>query len=276
MNRIRNPARGPLPPAISPATGTNRSLLRQLADVTGFFTIMPVPARGSLADTAAAGYLLPVVAAAVGIVAGTSAWALLYIFSPPLSAALVLALMLVITGFHHSDGLADVGDAIMARGDATRRIEVLKDSTVGTGAVMTVFVTYLVTWVALAEAISAREGIQVIFMVAIAEIAARFGLLVVARVSPASHSGSGSIFISALRGWRGAVGITLSLALMALLAIFMPMASLLGGLGALLAALLVALVARRWFGGAGGDILGAAVEWGRMAALLGIAASMSF
>ncbi len=226
-------------------------------------------------DVASASYLMPAVALSLGLVEGLSGWGLSNLVRPQLAAAIILASALLLTGFHHSDGLADVGDALMARGDAARRIEVLKDRTLGIGAVGSLLLTYLVTWAALAEAVSVYEGVYLVAALVIAEVSARLCLLLVAIFSRPSHEGSGSIVISVLKGWRGAAATALSVAILASLAVLLPWAALLAACAAAASSLIIIAMASRWFGGAGGDILGASVEWGRMAALVGIAAALA-
>jgi len=253
-----------------------------LKDTFGFFTILPV-SGGSLQRAAASAWLLPLVAVALGAAEGAVAWGASRIFGPLTTAALALSLVLILTGFHHADGLADMGDALMARGDHSRRLEVLKDRTVGVGAIGALLLTFVVSWAALAEATARLEGARVIAALVVAEVCARLCLVLVAVMTPSSHEGSGSAFIAALRGGRGAAAIALSLAVLTAAAPLMIRGSVADGFIAVLsaalaaagAAALVMLLARRWFGGAGGDILGASVEWGRMAALLALAASLA-
>ena len=239
-----------------------------------FFTILPLPS-GSLQAAADAAWLLPLVALALGMLEGMAAWGLSFLFSPLVTAALVLAMALGMTGFHHADGVADTGDALMARGDIARRLEVLKDRTLGVGAAGALIVTYVISWSALAETTAALTGRELVAAMITVEVSARLCLLLVARLTPPSHQGSGSVFIIALKGWRGAAGIALSLAVLVPAALTIQWTALSSGLTVIAAALFISVIARRWFGGAGGDILGASVEWGRMVALLALAASLT-
>ncbi|HDY69577.1 MAG TPA: adenosylcobinamide-GDP ribazoletransferase [Actinobacteria bacterium] len=239
-----------------------------------FFTILPL-SGGSLQAAADAGWLLPLVALALGTLEGLAAWGLSFMFAPLVTAALVLALALVMTGFHHADGVADTGDAFMVRGDAARRLAVLKDRTLGVGAAGALILTYLISWSALAETIAALTGPELIAAMIIVEVSARLCLLLVARLTPPSHQGSGSVFLNALKGWRGIAGIALSLAALVPAALMIQWTAFSPVPAVIAAALLISVIARRWFGGAGGDILGASVEWGRMVALLALAASLT-
>ncbi|MHB9052562.1 MAG: adenosylcobinamide-GDP ribazoletransferase [Thermoleophilia bacterium] len=263
-----------------------------LRRVFGFFTILPLSQAGTLRETAEAAYLLPLVGAFLGALEGLAGWGSLRLFGQPVAAAVVLAAALLLTGLHHADGLADLGDALMVHGDAGRRIEVLKDRTMGIGAAGALILTCLITWGALLQLLGLAEGNRlagqftpagwsgwhnegawIVAALAAVEIAARLSLFGVAWASRPSHEGSGKIFLETLRGWRNPAGILISLAGLTALALVLPISALVAAAGAaMVTGLVLAAVGRYRFGGAGGDILGAAVELGRMAAVLGLIA----
>ncbi|MHB0866499.1 MAG: adenosylcobinamide-GDP ribazoletransferase [Thermoleophilia bacterium] len=249
--------------------------MRRLRLVLGFFTVLPLSQTGGLGEIAAAGFLLPLVALLLGGAEGLAGWGLAHIFGPPVTAALVLVLALLLTGLHHTDGLADVGDAIMAGGGHERRLAVLKDRAMGTGAVTALILVYLASWAALLELLPAGEASRLPWLLMAVEVAARLSLVVTAALSRPSHSGSGSAFVVGMKGGRGAVAIFLSAVFLAALTVPLgwriPLA---GGISSVAVGLLLVQGGRRWFGGANGDLLGAAVELGRMAALLGAVAAI--
>ncbi len=65
-------------------------------------------------------------------------------------AAMVLAAQAMITGAMHEDGLADTADGLWGGWDKARRLEIMKDSHIGTYGVMALILTVLVRWSALA------------------------------------------------------------------------------------------------------------------------------
>lgn len=247
--------------------------MRRLRLALGFFTVLPLSSAGGMGEIAAAGFLLPLVALLLGSVEGLAGWGLAQIFGLPVTAALVLAMALLLTGLHHSDGLADVGDAIMAGGGHDRRLAVLKDRAMGTGAVTALILVYLVSWAALMELLPASAASRFPWLLMAVEVAARLSLIATAALSRPSHAGTGSAFLAGMKGGRGALAVVLSIVFLAALA--MPLGwrlPLICGTAATATGLLLVQGGRRWFGGANGDLLGAAVELGRMAALLGAAA----
>lgn len=249
--------------------------LRPLRLAFGFFTVLPLARTGTMTEIARAAWLLPLVAVFLGGAEGAAAWGLLELFGPGVTAALVLAAALLLTGLHHSDGLADLGDALMVHGDRQRRLDVLKDRTMGVGAAGALLIVYLTSWAALAELFSRRQGMDLIWCLVAAEAAARLSLLAAAAAGRPSHAGSGSAFMEAQKGWRRAAGIALSLGVLAAAGMATRAAeAALAGAAALAITILLVVVCRRLFGGLNGDVLGAAVETGRMAALLGLLAGL--
>ncbi len=248
--------------------------MKGLQRVFGFFTILPLSSAGTVEDVARAGYFIPLAGAVLGGAEGLIGWGSARIFGQPLAAAMVMAAALLLTGFHHADGLADLGDALMAHGDAARRIEVLKDRTMGVGAAGALLITYLISWAALLQLLSLRTGWQLVWSLMAVEIAARLSMLVVIAAGKPSHDGSGYTFILTMKGARCVAAIIMSLAGLALLFLVQPLTGVMAAGGAGIAAgIALTLAGKHWFGGAGGDIMGASVELGRMAALIGLVAA---
>jgi adenosylcobinamide-GDP ribazoletransferase len=74
----------------------------------------------------------PAVGALVGLLVGTSYWLLSQIVPGSVAATASIALGIIVTGAFHLDGLADVADAFPGAATVERRLEILKDSRLGT------------------------------------------------------------------------------------------------------------------------------------------------
>lgn len=236
-----------------------------------FFTAFPAAAPGaSLADAARHAYLLPLVGLLTGL-PGAAILLLAYAMLPGVVATLALGAVLLAAGLHHTDGVMDVGDALMVHGSPARRREVLKDARVGVGATGALFIVYaptLAALVALAEVSPAKAAVSLLA----AEAAARSAMLLVLLFGePAEKSSSSAFFVRSLREVRQrVVALVLALALPALIAL--PLAW--GGLAAFFAAPVTALfalaLARRAFGGISGDVSGATGEAARTVLLVAL------
>jgi len=243
-----------------------------LKALLSFFTVLPV--RGaSLREAARETYLLPL----VGIFTGLPGVALILLapaVPPGVAASLALAAVLLAAGLHHADGVLDVGDALMVRGDPARRRQVLADTRVGIGGIGALFVVYAPTLAALAALAVASPGRAALGLLA-GEVAARSAMLFMLAFGEPADGGSSSVpFVRALEGGRRPLG--LALALLAPLPFLLPLGgfTVLAGLAAPLVALVALRVVGAAFGGIGGDAVGAVGEACRAVLLVFLSATL--
>ncbi|HKH76644.1 MAG TPA: adenosylcobinamide-GDP ribazoletransferase, partial [Rubrobacteraceae bacterium] len=141
-----------------------------------FFTALPVAARGSTLEGAPKrAYLLPLVGLLTGL-PGAALLLLAFAMPPAVAATLALAAVLLTAGLHHTDGVMDVGDALMARGSPARRREVLKDERTGAGAVGALFIVYAPPLAALA-ALAGVSPVRAAFGLLAGEVVVRSAML---------------------------------------------------------------------------------------------------
>lgn len=249
------------------ATTTGRpSPIAALRGAMTFLTRLPMPG-GTRTDWDAfrrSPWTLPVVGSLVGALAG-----LAYLLPVPRPSAVAgyLAVVYLLSGVTHADGLADLGDAIAAHDPETRRA-VLKDSETGVGGALALTLTLLVTTLgAVGVATTLTVGTLPLRTVIAAEVGAKLGMALLVCFGEPAHEGLGSQLV-------GVVG-PFSFVPAAVVAGGVLLAVPFGAVGALLAALLsgpivaVTLLVgtRSWLGGVSGDVLGAANELGRAVAL---------
>lgn len=236
--------------------------------LVSFFTIIPSK-NSSLEQAARLVYLLPLVGLVTGL-PGAAVILLAHTGPPGVAATLALGAVLLMAGFHHTDGVLDAGDALMVRGTPARRREVLKDARVGVGGIGALFLVYapaLAALIALAGTSPTRAALALLA----GEVAARsVMLLVMAFGKPAEGTSSAVPFVCSLRGRRGKIGV--ALALLTPLALAAPLGW--SAVSAVVVVPLVALVCARIaagaFGGVSGDVVGASGEAGRMALLVAL------
>jgi adenosylcobinamide-GDP ribazoletransferase len=234
----------------------------------GFLTRLPVPDRPAAAPSglARALRLAPLVGLVVGVLVGWIAIAGLGL--PPWPAALiVLAATVWITGALHEDGLADVADGWGGGGDRRRKLEIMRDSRIGTYGVLAVILSIGLRASALA-ALAGPEGITAVLIAAhglsrgllplamLVLVPARDDGLAAAAGRPTlpdALTGLGLGLVLALLATGGALGLGLALV-------------------ALAAAGVTGLIALRQIGGYTGDVLGAVQQTAEVAVLLAAAA----
>src|SRR5512141_1600694 len=156
----------------------------------GFLTSIPVrtpaPQPG---DLGRAGVWFPIVGLLLGAILAGAQYALNQVFSPLLSAALLVALWALLTGGLHLDGLADCGDGLLAAVSPERRLEIMRDPRLGTFGGAALILHLLLKTLAVA----ALSGPALIAL-GLAPALARWLILIVAAQPSARPGGLGADF----------------------------------------------------------------------------------
>ena len=232
-------------------------------------TRLPLPLDHGFAGArgAAAAWAWPLVGAGLGGCVGAAlAGALALGLAPLASAALALALGLALTGALHEDGLADCADGFGGGADRARRLEIMRDSRLGTFGVAALALLLIGKAGLLAE----LEGWRAVAVCAAAGAVSRAPLAAMLRWAPQARAD----------GLAAATGRPSFATVVAALGVALALAAALGGaagalalLAAALTTLATAALARRKIGGISGDVLGAAQALGEAAALAALVAA---
>jgi adenosylcobinamide-GDP ribazoletransferase len=247
-------------------------MFKEVKSLFSFLTILtPTMDKDCFTDAAKAMFLFPLVGAFIGLLAGLFGWVTSQFLPSLVVGALVLGLLLLITGVHHTDGLLDFGDGVMAHGSAERKIEVMHDQLTGAGGLSLGIMTFLITALSIAEL---NTGI-IIQGVVVAEVSAKLSMVIGAWAGQSAHQGMASPFLEAMHGKKGTA--RLIAALVISFGITLPLLWLVGAV-ALLVAILTSLImvgiSHKHFKGVTGDVLGATNELTRMVSLITLLAMM--
>jgi adenosylcobinamide-GDP ribazoletransferase len=241
-------------------------MLKEIKNLLSFLTILPLSMdKDCLTDAAKVMFLFPLVGAFIGLLAGIFAWAVSYFLPSLIVGALALCFLLLITGLHHTDGLLDFGDGIMAQGSAERKIEIMHDQLTGAGGLALGIMTFLVTAFSIAE-LNMSTIIQSLIVV---EVSAKLSMVIGTWAGKAVHKGMSSSFIETMHGNKGTA--RLGVALVISFGIAVPSLWLAGAvtmLVAVIASLIMVGISHRHFKGVTGDVLGAMNELTRMVSLI--------
>ncbi|MDI1496275.1 MAG: cobalamin 5'-phosphate synthase (cobS, cobV) [Cenarchaeum symbiont of Oopsacas minuta] len=229
-----------------------------LASVLSFLTLVPSGSH-TLEDTAKNMHIFPAIGIAMGFVLGMVGLGLSYAGADPIITAFFLvAATMVVTGLHHTDGLADFADGLMRKGKASEKLAAMRDINVGTGGIAAI-ILYVVGMVA---ALSVADGEMIFWMILFGEAMAKFSMVLVASMGSPTRTGSSLPFVDAMRHrWRLVVASAITL--VPLVAFGGPVAIVALACSSLVA-VLTTILAERGFGGITGDVIGAANELGRL------------
>jgi adenosylcobinamide-GDP ribazoletransferase len=123
-------------------------------------------------------FLCPLVGLVIGAVAGAAGFASNFFLPDLISGFLVLVGIQLVTGFHHLDGLLDLSDAAMARGDSKRRLEVMHDMYTGAAAVASGVIALALTGLAFGQ----FSGLDILKVAVVAEVVAKESMVLTAYV----------------------------------------------------------------------------------------------
>jgi adenosylcobinamide-GDP ribazoletransferase len=241
-------------------------MLKEIKNLFSFLTTIPVNMDPDMLTDAAKGmFLFPLIGAFIGLLAGLFGWVTSHFLPSLVVGALVLGFLLIITGLHHTDGLLDFGDGVMAHGSPERKIEIMHDQLTGAGGLSLGIMTFLITAFSIAE-LDAGVIVQGLVVV---EVSAKLSMVVGAWAGKAVHKGMSSSFLEAMHGKKGTA--RLIAALVISFGIAVPLLWLAGAvtvLAAILASLVMVGISHRHFKGVTGDVLGATNELTRMVSLI--------
>jgi adenosylcobinamide-GDP ribazoletransferase len=249
-----------------------------LAACLRFYSRLPVRAGadgGAMPDFRRAARALPVAGAIIGACGGAALLVARLVGVPALPASvLAIAALVAVTGALHEDGLADVADGF--GGGATReaKLEIMRDSRLGSYGAAALVLVLLLRVSALAAIAAQGDWRAVLALIAAGAASRTAGLLPMMILAPARADGAGA---AATKPDGDAPRMALMLAAVISLLPLTAGASLgsvvVADLGVLLAAYAVARLAQRQIGGLTGDVLGAAQQAAEIAVLLALSAS---
>ena len=245
--------------------------LDDLRTAVGFLTRLPMPhPDGPMPQNFVRAHrMFPLVGAAIGAAVGLFCLALRAVGLPDLAAAaLALGASALLTGALHEDGLADVADGFGGGRDLASKLEIMRDSRLGTYGALILMVSFVAKLVALA-ALPDRFVVQALIAAhALARGTLPFMVMSLpyARNDGLAANAGRPDFATALTAGAFAL-------LIALLAL--PWRDALGAaLVAAACAIGMAWLSQRQIRGQTGDVLGGAEQLGETAILLLLAAGL--
>lgn len=246
-------------------------IIKGFKSLIGFLTIIPVGME-SIEAISEYFFLCPLVGLIIGAVAGALGWASGAFLPQVIAGFLVLTATQLLTGFHHFDGLLDFSDAVMVRGEPSRRLEVMHDKYTGAAAVSAGFIVLAITGLSFGY----FSGMEILKAAIVSEIMAKESMVLVAYFGRTpSYEGMGKHVVESMKNkpLKPLFSLVLSAVVVFLLVniyficVFIAM---------IITAAILSTYANKAFGCVTGDILGATNEINRMISLLVLLAIMSY
>ncbi|WP_296857130.1 adenosylcobinamide-GDP ribazoletransferase [uncultured Methanobrevibacter sp.] len=247
------------------------SPVKSILGLLTFSTILPINVFTSIECMTKLTWVWPLLHIFIGILAAICGFISLEILHLNVffTSAIVYAFLMIITGYNHLDGVMDMADGVMVHGEPERKIRIMKDHSVGAGGVATLFLVAILTIAGIYNILD----YHFLFGIIICEMAAKTSLLTTALMSKPLTPGIGSYFINETNLSNYFISTCLVLCIAFLLG---NIVGIFGVLGAILSGIIIALIAKRNFVLANGDVLGMSNEVGRLFSLLFMACALYF
>jgi adenosylcobinamide-GDP ribazoletransferase len=236
-------------------------MLRAISSVFSFLTI--IPTKNSNLDTVAKYmYIFPIVGIIIGLIVGSFALGLSIFLDPLIVSLLVVGALAVITGIHHTDGLADFADGLMTKGNKEKKLQSMKDVSTGSAGIFSI-VLYVVGMIL---ALSLMSGFILFQAILLSEILAKFSMVLQSSIGSSAAIGSNSPFVKIMKDKRR-LAVAGAITLLPLVIIGGTIGLVVFG-AAITITLFILALSTRSFGGITGDVLGATNEITRLSSLI--------
>ena len=236
-------------------------MLKQIGSVFSFLTIIPT-SNSDLNSIAKNMYLFPIVGIVIGLVIGSLGYGLSLYLEPLVVSLVVVASLAVITGIHHTDGLADFADGLMTKGTKEKKRKAMKDLSVGSAGIFSIVLYAIGVIIAL----SLSSGMELFKIILLSEIMAKFSMVLMAGLGNSASIGSNSPFMDSMKDKKR----LLIAGIITIIPLF-----IIGELNGLIVFASVIVVtmflvglSTKSFGGITGDVMGASNELTRLSSLL--------
>jgi adenosylcobinamide-GDP ribazoletransferase len=246
---------------------------RDIGDALGFFTRLPLArADGAPLDMNRIAWAAPVAGAIVGLV-GVGALAATQVLGLPrlISAGLATAVLVAVSGALHEDGLADTADGFGGGVTRDRKLEIMRDSSIGAFGAVALTLSILIRVGALAAALKGGFWNAAGALILVAALSRAAALAPLAALDPARADGAGAAAGRLDPGaFAASCGAALVIAVIAGILATGFWRALAAAVASAIGAAAMTALAGRQIGGQTGDVAGATQQWAEIGAWCGL------
>jgi len=146
--------------------------LRSIAEAIRFLTVIPVPGKPPEKKT-----LIPAVYPAaglfIGLIISATAYAVSFLPFLLLNSVIIISVKIAVTGGLHYDGIADLADGIGGFRSREKRLEIMKDSRVGSFGVIAVVLMIILQVSAIYELLNGNYSLNIYYVLISAPVLSR-------------------------------------------------------------------------------------------------------
>ena len=248
-------------------------VFKGILEIISFLTIIPIGKFGksdSLDNISKKMFLFPFIGLLIGLLTIPVVLISFYLFNQFVSAFIVTIFIIVLTGIHHTDALADFADGIMVRGNKEKKYNVMHDPRIGSAG--TVAISGYV--IGMVIAISSITGLdRLMIAIIISEIMSKYSMVLQSHYCESAWNAYSSLFTKNMKSKKKMAIATITTIVLIILVVLISNMSMMGlqiFIVGIICCLIVIYISKKNFGGITGDVMGATNEIVRLCSLLSL------
>jgi adenosylcobinamide-GDP ribazoletransferase len=244
-------------------------VIKPVIGIISFLTIIPVSKFSSknddLENISKNMYLFPIVGLIIGILSIPIVIISFYFFNHLVTGFLITSFLIIITGVHHTDALADFADGIMVKGNKEKKYKVIHDPRIGSAGVVAI-TSY---FIGMTVTISSYTGIErLIVSLLLSEIIAKYVMVLQAFFSESAWEGYSSLFTKNMKSKRKIIVSTIITMILIILIGQITQLIIQIFITGIVCCFIIIYISKKNFGGVTGDVMGATNEIVRLFCLI--------
>ena len=248
-------------------------LFKSILEIISFLTIIPIGKFGrsdGLEDISKRMFLFPFIGLLIGLLTIPVVLISFYLFNQFVSAFIVTIFLIVLTGIHHTDALADFADGIMVRGNKEKKYNVMHDPRIGSAGTAAISGYVIGMIVAISSIISLDK---LMIAIILSEIMSKYSMVLESHYCESAWDGYSSLFTKNMKSKKKIAIATIITIVLIVLIVLISNMSVIGlqiFIVGIICCFIVIYISKKNFGGITGDVMGATNELVRLCSLLSL------
>lgn len=245
-------------------------VFKSILEIISFLTIIPIGKLNKgdgLENISKSMFLFPFIGLLIGLLTLPVVLISFYFFNQFVSAFIVTIFLIILTGIHHTDALADFADGIMVRGNKDKKYKVMHDPRIGSAGTVAVS-GYFIGMVIAISSITSLERLMIAII--LSEIMSKYSMVLQSHYCESAWDGYSSLFTKNMKSKKKMAIATIITIILILLISNMSVIGLQIFIVGIICCLVVIYISKKNFGGITGDVMGATNEIVRLCSLLSL------
>jgi adenosylcobinamide-GDP ribazoletransferase len=243
---------------------------KSILEIISFLTIIPIGKFGKndgLENISKKMFLFPFIGLLIGLLTIPVVVITFYLFNQFVSAFIVTIFLIVLTGIHHTDALADFADGIMVRGNKEKKYKVMHDPRIGSAGTVAIS-GYVIGMVIAISSITSLDRLMIAII--LSEIMSKYSMVLQSHYCESAWDGYSSLFTKNMKSKKKMAIATIITTVLIVLISNMSMIGLQIFIVGIICCFIVIYISKKNFGGITGDVMGATNEIVRLCSLLSL------